>query len=33
MALDIAGDVLLVDPAEVAGAGWANLAQKPADRR
>jgi len=33
VALDVARDVLLADPAEVAGTGRANLVQKPADRR
>ena len=31
MALDVPGDVLLADLAEVAGAGRAHLTQEPAD--
>src|ERR1700675_2633316 len=33
VALNVADHVLLADLAQVAGAGWTNLTQKPADRR
>ena len=33
VALDVAGDVLLADLAEVAGVGRAQLTQEPADER
>jgi hypothetical protein len=33
VALDVADDVLLADPAEVADPGRANLMQEPADER
>jgi hypothetical protein len=33
MALDVAGDFLLTDPAEIAGASRAHLTQEPADDR